>query len=69
MFAKTATVSLALVAAAAPAMSAPLPVDARAIPAGVGSAISSLGKGILSGGAVAGLLGLLGAGDDSTPAA
>lgn len=74
MFAKSAIVSLALVAAASPALSAPLPVaetrdlEARlSLPAGaLGSLVKSLGKGILSGGAVTGLLSLLGEGDSSS---
>ncbi|KAJ7492262.1 hypothetical protein FB451DRAFT_1217656 [Mycena latifolia] len=78
MFAKSAIISLALVAVASPVLSAPLPVaevrdlEARlSLPEGaLGSLIKSLGKGILSGGAVSGLLSLLGEGDDSssTPA-
>ncbi|KAJ7474270.1 hypothetical protein FB451DRAFT_1174777 [Mycena latifolia] len=59
MFAKSAIVSLALVAVASPVLSAPLPVA------------EALGKGILSGGAISGLSSLLGGeGDDSsaTPA-
>ncbi|KAJ7269361.1 hypothetical protein B0H12DRAFT_1095398 [Mycena haematopus] len=57
MFAKSAIISLAVVAAAGPAMSAPLPLS---LPAGaIGDLIKSLGKGILSGGAVTGLLSLL----------
>jgi len=68
MFAKTAIVSLAVVAAAAPAMSAPVPeTRALKLPAGaVGDLIKSLGKGILSGGAVTGLLSLLDGGSDSS---
>jgi hypothetical protein len=74
MFAKSAIVSLALVAVASPALSAPLPVaetrdlEARlSLPAGaLGSLVKSLGKGILSGGAVTGLLSLLGEGDSSS---
>ncbi|KAJ7732373.1 hypothetical protein DFH07DRAFT_968475 [Mycena maculata] len=74
MFAKSTVISLALVAAAAPAMSAPisqtavqarelethlsLPVDA------IGDLAKSLGKGLLSGAAVTGLLSLLGEGSD-----
>jgi hypothetical protein len=57
MFAKSAIVSLAVIAAAGPVVSAPLPLS---LPAGaVGDLIKSLGKGILSGGAVTGLLSLL----------
>jgi len=71
---KSAIISLVLVAVASPALSAPLPVaetrelEARlSLPAGtLGSLIKSLGKGILSGGAVTGLLSLLGEGDDSS---
>ncbi|KAJ6575496.1 hypothetical protein B0H19DRAFT_1255045 [Mycena capillaripes] len=76
MFTKSAIVSLALVAAASPVLSAPLPgrvaeareLEARlSLPSGaLGSIIKSLGKGILSGGAVTGLLSLLGEGDDSS---
>lgn len=76
MFAKSAIVSLAVVAAASPVFSAPLPaaeVDVRdlearlSLPAGaLGSLIKSLGKGVLTGGAVSGLLGLLGEGDSSS---
>jgi len=72
MFAKSAIVSLAVVAAAAPAFSAPVPAESRALklPAGaVGDLIKSLGKGILSGGAVTGLLSLLDGGSDSSDAA
>ena len=75
MFAKSAIVSLAVVAAASPVFSAPLPVaevdvrdlEARlSLPTGaLGSLIKSLGKGVLTGGAVSGLLGLLGEGDSS----
>jgi hypothetical protein len=76
MFAKSAILSLALVAVASPALSAPLPateareLEARlSLPAGaLGSLVKSLGKGILSGGAVTGLLSLLGEGDDSSDA-
>ncbi|KAJ6468609.1 hypothetical protein C8R47DRAFT_803050 [Mycena vitilis] len=76
MFAKSAIVSAALVAAAAPVLSAPLPgqvVEARelearlSLPAGaVGDLVKSLGKGLLSGGALAGLAGLLGSSSDSS---
>ncbi|KAJ7204397.1 hypothetical protein GGX14DRAFT_569511 [Mycena pura] len=76
MFAKSAIVSLAVVAAASPVFSAPLPVaevdvrdlEARlSLPTGaLGSLIKSLGKGVLTGGAVSGLLGLLGEGDSSS---
>jgi hypothetical protein len=76
MFAKSAIVSLVVVAAASPVFSAPLPaaeVDVRdlearlSLPAGaLGSLIKSLGKGVLTGGAVSGLLGLLGEGDSSS---
>jgi hypothetical protein len=72
MFAKSAIVSLAVVAAAAPAFSAPVPAESRALklPAGaVGDLIKSLGKGILSGGAVTGLLSLLDGGSDDSTAA
>ncbi|KAJ7361356.1 hypothetical protein DFH08DRAFT_843880 [Mycena albidolilacea] len=72
MFAKSAIVSLAVVAAAAPAFSAPIPAESRALklPAGaVGDLIKSLGKGILSGGAVTGLLSLLDGGSDDSTAA
>ncbi|KAJ7642573.1 hypothetical protein DFH06DRAFT_603172 [Mycena polygramma] len=76
MFAKSAIVSVALFAAAAPVLSAPLPgqaIEARelearlSLPAGaIGDLIKSLGKGLLSGGAVAGLAGLLGASSDDS---
>jgi len=76
MFAKSAIVSLAVLAAASPVFSAPLPaaeIDVRdlearlSLPTGVlGSLIKSLGKGVLTGGAVSGLLSLLGEGDDSS---
>ncbi|KAJ6601454.1 hypothetical protein DFH09DRAFT_564182 [Mycena vulgaris] len=78
MFAKSAIVSLAVFAAASPVLSAPLPttetrdLEARvSLPAGtLSSLVKSLGKGILTGGAVSGLLSLLGEGDDSSaPAA
>lgn len=75
MFAKSAVISLALVAAAAPAMSAPVSqaaaeareLEARlSLPTGALSGlVKSLGKGLLSGGAVTGLLSLLGEGDSS----
>jgi len=64
MFAKSAIVSLAVVAAAGPVVSAPVPLS---LPAGaVGDLIKSLGKGILSGGAVTGLLSLLDPSSDSS---
>ncbi|KAJ7024405.1 hypothetical protein C8F04DRAFT_161974 [Mycena alexandri] len=73
MFAKSAIVSLALVAVASPVMSAPVPesfVEARelearlSLPAGaISGLVKSLGKGLLSGAAVSGLLSLFG---DST---
>jgi len=64
MFAKSAIVSLAVVAAASPVVSAPVPLS---LPAGaVGDLIKSLGKGILSGGAVTGLLSLLDPSSDSS---
>ncbi|KAJ6471828.1 hypothetical protein C8R47DRAFT_1324888 [Mycena vitilis] len=76
MFAKSAIVSVALFAAAAPVLSAPLPgqaIEARelearlSLPAGaLGDLVKSLGKGLLSGGAVAGLAGLLGASSDDS---
>ncbi|KAJ7724216.1 hypothetical protein B0H16DRAFT_1698738 [Mycena metata] len=76
MFAKSVIVSLALIAVASPAMSAPLPesvVEARelearlSLPAGaVSGLIKSLGKGILSGGAVTGLLSLFGDGSSTS---
>jgi len=74
MFAKSAIISLALVAVASPVLSAPVPVaevrelEARlSLPTGaLSSIIKSLGKGILSGGAVSGLLALLGEGDSSS---
>ncbi|KAJ7755001.1 hypothetical protein DFH07DRAFT_822502 [Mycena maculata] len=76
MFAKSAIISLALVAAAAPAIAAPVSqaaVEARelearlSLPAGaLGDLVKSLGKGLLSGGAVTGLLSLLGEGDSSS---
>jgi len=76
MFAKSAVISLALAAAAAPVMSAPLSqaaVEARelearlSLPTGaLGDLVKSLGKGLLSGGAVTGLLSLLGEGDSSS---
>jgi len=76
MFAKSTVISLALVAAAAPAMSAPVSqaaVEARelearlSLPTGaLGDLVKSLGKGLLSGGAVTGLLSLLGEGDSSS---
>ncbi|KAJ7459035.1 hypothetical protein B0H11DRAFT_2060094 [Mycena galericulata] len=76
MFAKSAVISLALAAAAAPVLSAPVSqaaVEARelearlSLPAGVlGGLVKSLGKGLLSGGAVTGLLSLLGEGDSSS---
>ncbi|KAJ7691996.1 hypothetical protein B0H16DRAFT_939115 [Mycena metata] len=72
MLSKSAIVSLALVAAASPALSAPVPAAERRafLPEGeLGSLIKSLGKGLLSGGAVAGLLGILGHGSSSTTAA
>jgi len=75
MFAKSTVVSLALIAAAAPSFSAPLPetrstevLDARALPAGLVGLLKSLGSGVLSGGAISGLLALLGGGDDAAAA-
>ncbi|KAJ7681025.1 hypothetical protein DFH06DRAFT_1405901 [Mycena polygramma] len=71
MFTKSTIVALALVAGAAPVLSAPLPgqaIEARELDArsAIGDLVKSLGKGVLSGGAVAGLTGLLGASDDSS---
>ncbi|KAJ7623868.1 hypothetical protein DFH06DRAFT_1305285 [Mycena polygramma] len=71
MFAKSAITSVALVAAAAPVLSAPLPgqvVEARlSLPPGaVGDLVKSLGNGLLSGGALAGLAGILGSSSDSS---
>jgi len=75
MFAKSAIISLALVAVAAPAMSAPVShaVEAReletrlSLPTGaLTDLLKSFGKGILSGGAVSGLLALLGEGSSSS---
>jgi hypothetical protein len=74
MFAKSAIVSLALLSVASPVFSAPVPVtsttelDARAIPAGLVGLLKSLGSGVLSGGAISGLLALLGGDDDAAAA-
>lgn len=65
MFAKSTIVSLAVVAAAAPALSAPIPAGAGAV---IGDLAKSLGKGLLTGGALTGLLSLLDGGSDA-PAA
>ncbi|KAJ7665429.1 hypothetical protein DFH06DRAFT_1187331 [Mycena polygramma] len=78
MFAKTAIISLSFLAVT-PVLSAPLPghtVKARELEARLsfpkgafGDIIKSLGKGVLSGGAVSGLLALLGeGGSDSSDA-
>lgn len=72
MFAKSVIVSLALLSVASPAFSAPLPaaeLEARAIPKGALGLLKSLGSGILSGGAISGLLALLGGGGDDAAAA
>ncbi|KAJ7292958.1 hypothetical protein C8J57DRAFT_1703818 [Mycena rebaudengoi] len=77
MFANSLVVSLAVLAVASPAFSAPLPnphseLEARlSLPSGViGKLVKSLGGGLLSGGAIAGLEALLGGGsDDAAPAA
>ncbi|KAJ7470922.1 hypothetical protein FB451DRAFT_1368098 [Mycena latifolia] len=82
MYSKSIVTSLAVLAVAAPTFAAPVPapapnqfieLEARAgLPAGaIGDLAKSLGKGLLSGGAIAGLTSLLGglAGDDSAPAA
>ncbi|KAJ7248479.1 hypothetical protein C8J57DRAFT_1724297 [Mycena rebaudengoi] len=75
MYAKSVIVSLALLSVASPAFSAPLPaasnteLEARAIPAGALGLLKSLGSGILSGGAISGLLALLGGGGDDAAAA
>jgi len=77
MFANSLVVSLAVLAVASPAFSAPLPnphseLEARlSLPSGViGKLVKSLGGGLLSGGAIAGLEALLGVGgDDAAPAA
>jgi hypothetical protein len=76
MFAKTAVISIALIATVVPTMSAPVaPAAAEArelearlsLPAGVlGDLVKSLGKGLLSGGAVTGLLDLLGEGGSNS---
>ncbi|KAJ7511460.1 hypothetical protein B0H11DRAFT_1955184, partial [Mycena galericulata] len=76
MFAKTAVISIALIATVVPTMSAPVApaaVEARelearlSLPAGVlGDLVKSLGKGLLSGGAVTGLLDLLGEGGSNS---
>ncbi|KAJ6536701.1 hypothetical protein DFH09DRAFT_1401145 [Mycena vulgaris] len=71
-------ISLAVLAVASPAFSAPVPtpdahseLEARlSLPAGaVKDLLKSLGSGILTDGAFSGLLALLGGGDDAAPAA
>ncbi|KAJ6488777.1 hypothetical protein C8R45DRAFT_929485 [Mycena sanguinolenta] len=58
MVAKSSIISLAVVAAAGPVVSAPVPLS---LPAGAdGDLVKSLGKGILSGSAVTGLFSLFG---------
>ncbi|KAJ7131676.1 hypothetical protein C8R43DRAFT_1110652 [Mycena crocata] len=75
MYSKTIVASLALLAVTSPAFSVPVPnvhgeLEARlSLPAGaVKDLLKSLGSGVLSGGAISGLLALLGAGGDA-PAA
>ncbi|KAJ6615629.1 hypothetical protein B0H10DRAFT_2040330 [Mycena sp. CBHHK59/15] len=78
MYSKSLVASLALLAVASPAFSAPLPVpeshaelEARlSLPKGaITGLLKSLGGGILTGGALSGLLSLLGGGDAAAPAA
>lgn len=75
MFANSLVVSLAILSVASPAFSAPLPnphseLEARlSLPAGaIGKIVKSLGGGLLSGGAIAGLEALLGLGGDDAAA-
>ncbi|KAJ6488747.1 hypothetical protein C8R45DRAFT_246942 [Mycena sanguinolenta] len=66
MVPKSAVLSLVIVAAAGPVVSAPIP---GLLPAGaVGDLVKSLGKGLLSGAAVTGLLSLVDPSSDSKTA-
>jgi hypothetical protein len=80
MYSKSIVLSLAVLSVASPAFSAPVPAPAAnahaelearlKLPAGALSGLAkSLGSGILSGGAITGLLSLLGGDDSAAPAA